>query len=180
MQYSAGVLGVAMLVTAAGCGPAPERTKGTVAGAASPAASGPAVAPGDWPLINRDLTATRYSPLKEITAANAANLKPSFTYRLGGNSSAVPVVVGGTMYLPSRDRVVALDGDTGAEIWTYALPVPEGAPAGRGGGPQVSTRGVSYWPGDGTLAPRILFMSRANLVALVAGTGTPEIGRAHV
>jgi quinoprotein glucose dehydrogenase len=40
----------------------------------------------------------------------------------------------------------------------------------------VSTRGVSYWPGDGTLAPRVLFMSRANLVALDAATGKPAAG----
>jgi len=42
----------------------------------------PTVAPGDWPLINRDLTASRYSPLTDITAANVSNLKSSFTYQL--------------------------------------------------------------------------------------------------
>ena len=35
---------------------------------------------------------------------------------------------------------------------------------------------MSYWPGDGTLAPRILFMSRANLIALDAATGKPSAG----
>ena len=76
------------------------------------------------------------------------------------------------MYVPSRDRVVALDGDTGNEVWTYVLPAPPPPPephagaapgggprGGGGGGPTASTRGVGYWPGDGTLAPRILFMS---------------------
>ncbi len=99
------------------------------------------MAPGDWPLINRDLNANRYSPLTEITAANVATLAPSWTYELGGNSTAVPIVVGGTMYLPSRDRVVALDGDTGALVWEYVLPAPPPPPAGAaapgpaGGGP---------------------------------------------
>ena len=169
-----------LAVTACG---APERSQGNASTAPEAAPKGPTVAPGDWPLINRDLTASRYSPLTDITAANVANLKTSFTYQLGGNSTAVPIVVGGVMYLPSRDRVVAVDGDTGTEIWSYALPAPAtpagGAPAGPGGGPQVSTRGVSYWPGDGTLAPRILFMSRANLVALDAATGKPASRLRH-
>ena len=123
----------------------------------------------------------------EITAANVATLAPSWTYKLGGNSTAVPIVVGGMMYLPSRDRVVALDGDTGAVVWEYVLPAPPPPPAGAaappgpgggpgGGGPTASTRGVSYWPGDGTSPPRILFMSRANLIALDAATGTPAAG----
>jgi len=181
MRYVCGLLGAAMAIGVTACGPAPERSQGNASNATEAASKGPAVAPGDWPLINRDLTASRYSPLTDITAANVANLKSSFTYPLGGNSTAVPIVVGGVMYLPSRDRVVAVDGDTGMELWTYAPPAPAApvgaAPAGPGGGgPQVSTRGVSYWPGDGTLAPRILFMSRANLVALDAATGKPAAG----
>jgi quinoprotein glucose dehydrogenase len=169
-----------MAIGITACGPAPERSQGNASKATKTASNVPAVAPGDWPLINRDLTASRYSPLTDITAANVSNLTSSFTYHLGGNSTAVPIVVGGVMYLPSRDRVVAVDGDTGMELWAYALPAPAvpagAAPAGPGGGPQVSTRGVSYWPGDGTLAPRILFMSRANLVALDAATGKPAAG----
>jgi quinoprotein glucose dehydrogenase len=140
-------------------------------------------------LINRDLSANRFSPLTEITAANVASLVPSWTHELGGNSTAVPIVVGGIMYMPSRDRVIALDGDTGALVWEYVLPAPPAPPAGAapqgggggpggpgGGGPTASTRGVSYWAGDGTVAPRILFMSRANLIALDAATGTPAAG----
>ena len=171
---------VALALTA--CGQAPDPTD-SASPAAPPPTAQPNVAPGDWPLINRTLAANRYSPLGEITAANVATLAPSWTHQLGGNSTAVPVVVDGVMYLPSRDRVVALDGDTGAPVWEYVLPAPpppaEGSapPRGPGGGaPTASTRGVSYWPGDGTLPPRILFMSRANLVALDAATGTPAAG----
>src|SRR5688572_26243423 len=148
------------------CGEAPEPSS-----AAAASAQQASVAPGDWPLINRDLNANRYSPLTEITAANVATMTSSWTYQLGGNSTAVPVVVGGVMYLPSRDRVVALDGDSGALVWEYVLPAPPPAaaaappPGPGGGGPTASTRGVSYWPGDGTAPPRILFMSRANLLA---------------
>jgi len=80
-------------------------------------------------------------------------------------------LVAGVMYLPSRDRVVAVDGDTGMGNLGYALAFRRGTrerrarpPGPGGGGPQVSTAGVSYWPGDGTLLRAILFMSRANLV----------------
>jgi quinoprotein glucose dehydrogenase len=173
---------LALALTA--CGEAPDQAD-SAAPAGTPQTN---VAPGDWPLINRDLNANRYSPLTEITTANVASLAPSWTHKLGGNSSAVPIVVGGVMYLPSRDRVVALDGDSGSLVWEYVLPAPPAPPAGAtppppgpgggpgGGGPTASTRGVSFWPGDGTLPPRILFMSRANLIALDAATGTPAAG----
>lgn len=177
----------ALTVIMSACGPeAPEQQPTTSAApaGAGDAAAGESVAGGDWPLINRTLSANRYSPLTEINAGNVSNLKPSWTYQLGSNSTAVPIVVGGVMYVPSRDRVVALDGDTGAEIWAYSLPAPPPAPAGApapapgpgGGAPTVSARGVSYWPGDGTLAPRILFMSRANMIAVDAATGAPAAG----
>jgi len=190
MQVAHRLIGVGIALALTGCGKAPEQTN-SAAPAPAPRAS---VAPGDWPLINRDLNASRYSPLTEITSANVATLAPSWTYKLGGPSSAVPIVVSGVMYLPSRDRVVALDGDSGTLVWEYVLPAPppppegaarpQGAAAGGGGGPggggprgpAASTRGVSYWAGDGSLPPRILFMSGANLIALDAATGTPAAG----
>jgi quinoprotein glucose dehydrogenase len=38
--------------------------------------------PADWPMFNRDLAGTRYSPLAQITAANVATLKQVWSYRL--------------------------------------------------------------------------------------------------
>ena len=181
MQLGYRSISAAIALALAACGEAPDQAD-SAATAAAPATPATTVAPGDWPLINRDLNANRYSPLTEITAANVATLTSSWTHQLGGNSTAVPVVVDGVMYLPSRDRVVALDGDSGALVWEYVLPAPPPAagaappPGPGGGGPTASTRGVSYWPGDGTAPPRILFMSRANLIALDAATGTPAAG----
>ena len=52
---------------------------------------------------------------------------------------------------------------------------PGGGGGGRGGrgggGPQVSARGLGYWPGDGKLAPRILFLTGNRLWAIDAQTG---------
>src|ERR1700749_652000 len=71
---------------------------------------------GDWPNYNRDLAATRYSPLKQITTANIATVKDAWSTTLsapGGpnlNLTAVPIVIGGVMYVPAGNRVLALDG----------------------------------------------------------------------
>jgi len=80
----------------------------------------------------------------------------------------VPIVIGGVMYVPAGFRVVALDAVTGQEIWAHEEPRPEGT-GGFGGG--VSTRGVSYWPGDKSNKPRILVTAGTKLIALDAKTG---------
>ena len=166
------------------------------------------VKPGDWATINRDLAANRYSPLTEINTTNVTKLTQAWTYRMNGGATAVPLVIGGVMYVPSGNRVVALDADTGKDVWAYAIPAAPQAPAApvtdaqastpqptpaapppglagaggggrRGGGPPLpaaSTRGVGYWPGDGTLAPRVLFMTGNRLIALEASTGKPAAG----
>src|SRR5262245_30700249 len=37
----------------------------------------------DWPMYNRDLSGTRFSPLNQITARNVARLTPVWTYKVG-------------------------------------------------------------------------------------------------
>jgi len=129
---------------------------------------------GDWPMYRHDLAATGYSPLAEITSSNVASLTEAWTYALaaeaaegdrGPNSQVTPIVVDGVMYLPAADRVVALEPETGREIWRH--PVADGAP---------SRRGVSYWSGDGTLSPRIIFTSGVRLLALDAASGAAVEG----
>ncbi|HEY6506926.1 MAG TPA: PQQ-binding-like beta-propeller repeat protein [Vicinamibacterales bacterium] len=143
---------------------------------------------GDWPTYNRDLAGTRYSPLTQINTTNVSALAQAWSYRLrpqpGRSVPAIdkpassfeifqevtPIVVNGVMYLPSGHRVVALEPDTGKEIWRYEL--PEGL---------ASFRGVAYWPGDpgrrslggggGRLPARIFFTSLKKLMALRADTG---------
>jgi quinoprotein glucose dehydrogenase len=171
------------------------------------------VAPGNWVNINRESGATRFSPLNQINAGNVAKLQQAWTFAMGGGGSSVPLVVDGVMYVSSGRCVVALDADTGKEVWAYtveaaappASPAPQTPPAtpvcahhiaavaaaagpasapggggpgggrgGRGGGgPSASQRGVSYWPGDGTNAPRIMFMAGNRLMAVDAKTGAP-------
>jgi len=131
--------------------------------------------PADWPMFNRDLAGTRYSPLTQITTANVANLKQVWTYRLqpsnfrfataGGAAEVVPIVVNGVMYISTQTRVVALNPEKGTEVWSYD--VADG---------QASPRGVAYWPGDRQNPARILFTNGRSLVALNASTGKLDPG----
>jgi len=149
-------------------------------GAAEPDA--PAVRT-DWPMYRGDLAGTGYSPLAEITPANASTLTRQWTYSLqrdpaatetadgaaarGPNSQATPIVVDNVMYLPAPDRVVALEPESGREVWRHT--VTEGSP---------SRRGVAYWPGVDDTPPRVIFTAGPRLVALDAATGAtvPEFG----
>jgi len=128
----------------------------------------------DWRMINRDLSATRFSPLDQITTRNVDRLEQVWSYQLAGNSTAVPIVVDGTMYVPNGGPVVALDADTGAVVWVRDLAPgnnAEQSQGGRGRGPQASARGVSYWPGDVDNDPRIVFMTGSEMWAVDAATG---------
>ncbi len=105
----------------------------------------------DWPMYRGDLAGTGYSPLTQITPGNVASLTQGWSYSLrtptlamasGGtgrdvsrepNSQVTPIVVGDVMYLPTVDRVVALDPATGEQIWWRSI--VDGAPS------RSSTRG---------------------------------------
>jgi quinoprotein glucose dehydrogenase len=69
------------------------------------------------------------------------------------------------MYLPAANRIVALEPETGKEIWSY--PVAGDAP---------SKRGVAYWPGDRTNPPRIIFTAGRRLIGLNSKTGKLDPG----
>ena len=137
---------------------------------------------GDWPMYRHDLAGTGYSPLIEVDTKNVATLTQAWVYGLqseasaatvppatggqdGVNSQATPIVISRVMYLPAANRVVALESETGKEIWRY--PVSGAAP---------SRRGVAYWRGEGNDAPRIIFTAGRRLIALDAKTGTLAIG----
>jgi glucose dehydrogenase len=120
----------------------------------------------DWRTVDRDLAQTRFSPLAQITRANVAKLQPAWTYQMKGYNTASPVVVGGVMYLPAGSRVVALDADTGKELWAHAEARDPALARDT-----ISTRGVGYWPGDAAHPARILVMRGTHMIALDAKSG---------
>lgn len=125
---------------------------------------------GDWRTINRDLASTRFSPLRDIDRSNVSELAVAWSYPLRGWGTAVPLVVDGTMYFPAGNRIVALDADSGSEIWVHEVPRDSSRP-----GPGVSVRGVGYWPGDAQDSARILVMVGSRMLALDAAQGTPVL-----
>jgi quinoprotein glucose dehydrogenase len=131
-------------------------------------------APQEWRTYGHDYGDSRYSPLSDITPANVAGLKPVWTYHMRppdrvsrgfAASENTPIVVDGIMYVSTPyGRVVALDAESGKQLWAYQVP----------GSDQPATRGVSYWPGDSGSKPEIVFGTRAGLlIALDAKTGAP-------
>ena len=121
----------------------------------------------DWPSRDGDPGGQRYSTLKQITPANVAQLTTAWTFDTGTPALQVtPLVVGGVMYVGAGSIVYALEPETGSVIWKAQFPAA------------VSRRGVAYWPGNGSLAPRIVFGAGDRLVAIDAKTGAavPSFG----
>jgi PQQ-dependent dehydrogenase (methanol/ethanol family) len=56
---------------------------------------------GQWTMPGKDYAASRYSGLSQITAANAARLRPTWSFSTGvlGGHEGQPLVVGSTMYV---------------------------------------------------------------------------------
>ncbi len=138
---------------------------------------------GDWPMYRHNLAGDGFSALTQINTRNVANLKEAWTYQLAAphgyfnaqllrSDEVTPIVVKGVMYLPAGSRIVALEADSGKEVWSYDRR-----------GTQPSTRGVAYWPGDANDAPRIIFTTFDNKVEeLDAATGelVPGFGEGGV
>ncbi len=117
-----------------------------------PLASGQA----DWPNFGNDPGGTKYSTLKQITPGNVNKLVRAWTYDTGDTGGGfrgwqvTPLVINGVMYFSTMSgKLVALNAETGAEIWKFEANTV--TPNGR-----FAARGISYWPGDGQTPPAIV------------------------
>ena len=141
----------------------------------------------EWPFVGGAHGHSKYSVAAEITVASVGDLemawqwepneKPYQAYATRpGQFQATPIMVGNVLYLSTMyTRVVALDAETGAELWTFDPRAYEGGP--KGASPTgFKHRGVAWW-GTGDDA-RIFLNSRDRLYAIDAGTGelTPDFG----
>jgi competence ComEA-like helix-hairpin-helix protein len=122
--------------------------------------AGPGVGTG-WMSHDGDPGGSRFSPLTQITPANVGTLQAAWTFDTGTPSIQVtPLVVDGMMYVSAGSNIFALDPESGRVRWTFDAHAI------------VSRRGVAYWPGDATTAPRVYSGAGEKLIALDAKTGT--------
>jgi len=176
---------VRVLLLAALCAlslPAPAR--GEEAGAARIA---------DWPVTEGAPGGGRFSPLTDVTPENVARLVPVWSYRHGdffegrfplhvnrGSAfESTPIVVDGRLlFTTPRNRVIALDPETGRELWRFDPEIARGDAY-----PNMwINRGVATWrdgstTATGACAARVLLATLdARLIALDAATGLPCAG----
>ncbi len=139
-----------------------------------------------WPAYGGDPGGQKYSPLDQINRSNVGRLQVAWSYRIGepnrphfdgdGTLTAAfectPLVVDGVLYLATpASRVIALEAETGKELWSFDP--QKGKTDDR---VYRQSRGVSFWRGEveGKEQKRILLASGdARLFALDAESGLP-------
>ncbi len=146
----------------------------------------------DWQAYGRTQLGQRYSPLTQITADNAKNLKVAWTFRTGDlpgtndptetTFEVTPIKVRDTVYLCSpHQRLFALNARTGALRWSYDPKVQDNPTF-----QHLTCRGVSYHETaagdtnvDGAPAPadcpRTIFLpvNDGRMIAINADSGKP-------
>ena len=106
--------------------------------------------------------ASKFVAFTQITKDNVGQLEVAWEYETEDNSSYSfnPIVVDGTMYVVAKNRsIVALNAETGEELWIHA----------RLG--NIPTRGLNFWQSADGTEKRILFVTNNYLQALDAETG---------
>jgi quinoprotein glucose dehydrogenase len=146
-----------------------------------------AAAAQEWRSYGGDAGGTRFSPLTQINRENVSRLGRAWTYHTGevergGNATdrhqvapfeSTPLVVDGILYFSTpSNRVIALDAETGGEIWKFDP--QEGSAKPR---QYFQHRGVAYWRSEAGNDQRILFGTfDGRLIALDAKTGGLCVG----
>ena len=120
----------------------------------------------EWP-VNGGFNNIRYSTLTAINPANVGRLQVAWSYDSHDASKdsemqSNPIIVGGTLYITTpKLRVIALNAETGREVWSFN-PDPNGQ-AQR----HYRNRGVTVYK------DRVFFTYRNFLWALGRGNGKP-------
>ena len=114
----------------------------------------------DWVTANRDSASTHYSPLKQITASNAASLRPVCSYNLGEQVQFqdAPIVANGVMYVATFENTYALNASNCRLIWRTRHKIPSVPPFG-------SIRGLGYGGNQiyvATLDGHVMALNAAN------------------
>jgi len=138
----------------------------------------------DWPFYGGDQGGMKYSPLTDVKASTISRLGVAWEWsprekalsQFGtrpGNFQATPLMIDNVLYLSTPyNRVVALNADTGAELWAFDPKAYEDGQPPNGTG--FVHRGVAAWrdSANGNKL-RIFINSRYHLICLDAATGRP-------
>jgi quinoprotein glucose dehydrogenase len=152
-----------------------------VIGVAVLARLGGADAVVEWPVYGGDQAGTKFSPLAHINRQNVQTLRLAWEWKTGdapnekfgtrpGMFENTPLMIGGVVYVTTPyNRVVALEAETGAEIWSYdPQSIVDGQPPN---GTGYVHRGIAAWRDGGRL--RLFLNTRYRLISLDAETGKP-------
>src|SRR5258706_4713338 len=140
------------------------KTAGAIDDAALRNADGRA---GEWITHGRNYSETRFSPLKQIDAANVKNLGLAWSFDTDTKRGleATPIIIDGVMYTTGSWSVVfAIDARTGKQLWKWDSQVPR--TFGQKACCDVVNRGVAVYKGKVYVAT-----PDGRLAALDADTG---------
>jgi len=121
--------------------------------------------PGDWLTYNGNVSANRYSELKQIDTTNVGGLQLKWLFPIPHFGLEVtPLEADGVMYVTGPNQVYAIDALTGAEIWKYARPQTHGL---------VGDASLGTNRGAAIRDDRVFFVTdNAHLIALDRATGS--------
>lgn len=133
----------------------------------------------EWPFYAGDQAATKYSPLTQINVQNVSRLHVAWIWKTGetelkqfgthpGSFEDTPLMIDGVLYVTTPyNKVVALNAETGAQIWAFDPKSYEDGQPTNGMG--YTHRGVAAWRDGANL--RIFLNTRYRLICLDARTG---------
>jgi alcohol dehydrogenase (cytochrome c) len=89
-------------------------------------------ADGDWLLWRRTYQNISFSPLKQISKANARDLGVAWTLTLPQSANEItPLVHDGVLFVESGASIQALSATSGEQLWQYTRSLPDGLHNGR-------------------------------------------------
>jgi quinoprotein glucose dehydrogenase len=113
----------------------------------------------DWSAYGASGRGDRYAPASQITPDNVAKLQPAWTFHTGDfkgpqdpveiANEVTPLKGNGKLYICTpHNIVIALDPDTGKELWRFDPKINRDASTYQ----HMICRGVSYWDSSSALA----------------------------
>ncbi|WP_097304911.1 glucose/quinate/shikimate family membrane-bound PQQ-dependent dehydrogenase [Pseudomonas chlororaphis] len=155
------VLGVAVVLAGGAAINSQFTNPGEISGelgraSADTTSAAPTMPEGDWQAYGRTEFGDRYSPLTQITPANIGKLQEAWRIRTGDMPTAkdpveitnqnTPLKVNGMLYAcTAHSQVLALDPDTGKEIWRFDPKIQGPNGDDFRGWAHMTCRGVSYY-----------------------------------